>query len=63
MNPRRMTMEELEEAVELLSRAVTAPAPASASDALDELMRRLIVLHRLLEAELRATGSRPEQGQ
>jgi hypothetical protein len=62
-DPRRMTPAQLAEAAELLRRAVTTPAPAMASDALDELLRRLLVLHRLLEAELRATGAgqKPEQ--
>ena len=43
----------------LLRRAVTTPAPAAAGDALDELLRRLLVLHRLLEAELRTSGQYP----
>jgi hypothetical protein len=62
-DPRRMTPAELAEAAELLRPAVTTPAPAMASDALDELLRRLLVLHRLLEVELRATGAgqKPEQ--
>jgi IS5 family transposase len=51
MDPRRMGPEQLEEAAELLSRAVTTPAPAAASDALDELLGRLLVLHRVLEAD------------
>jgi hypothetical protein len=51
-----MTTEQLEAAVELLSRAATTPAPAAASSALDELLRRLLVLHRVLEAEQRATS-------
>jgi hypothetical protein len=54
-----MTPAELTEAGELLRRAVTTPASAAASDALDELLRRLLVLHRVLEAEQRATGERP----
>jgi hypothetical protein len=49
-----MTPEELQRAAELLRRAVTTPAPAAASDALHELMRRLLALHRMLEAEQRA---------
>jgi hypothetical protein len=55
-DPRRMTPAQLAEAAELRRRAVRTPAPARASDALDELLRRLLVLYRLLEAELRATG-------
>jgi hypothetical protein len=58
MDPRRMTPEELEEAAALLRRAVMTPAPARASDALDELLRRLLVLHRLLKAEQRAARER-----
>jgi hypothetical protein len=58
MDPHRMTTEELREVEALLRRAVTTPAPAAASDALDELMRRLLVLHRLLEAELRLSSQR-----
>jgi hypothetical protein len=62
-DPRRMTPKEFEEAAALLRRAVTTPAPAQASDALDELLRRLLVLHRLLEAEQRASTSRSDRGQ
>jgi hypothetical protein len=56
MDPRRMTPEELAAAEALLRRAVMTPAPAAAGDALDELLGRLLVLHRVLEAEQRATG-------
>ena len=52
-DPRRMTPEEHGEAHALLVRAVTDPDWQAASQALDELMRKLIVLHRLLEAEER----------
>jgi len=59
MDPGGMTTEELREVEALLRRAVTTPAPAAAGDALDELLRRLLVLHRLLEAELRTSGQYP----
>ena len=50
-DPRRMTPEEHGEAHALLVRAVTDPDWQAASQALDDLMRKLIVVHRLLEAE------------
>jgi hypothetical protein len=56
-DPRRMTPEEFREAEGLLRQAATTRAPAEASAALDELMRRLLTLHRVLEAEQRITGS------
>jgi hypothetical protein len=52
-DPRRMTPEEHGEAHALLVRAVTDPDWQAANKALDELMRKLIVLDRLLEAEER----------
>jgi hypothetical protein len=52
-DPRRMTPEEHGEAHALLVRAVTDPDWQAANKALDELMRKLIVLHRLLKAEER----------
>jgi hypothetical protein len=52
-DPRRMTPEEHGEAHALLVKAVTDPDWQAASQALDELMRKLIVIHRLLEAEER----------
>jgi hypothetical protein len=55
-DPRRMTAEELQEAQGLLRQAATTRASAEASDALDELMRRLLILHRVLEAERRDSG-------
>jgi hypothetical protein len=58
-----MTPEELVAAEALLRRAVTTPASAKASDALDELLRHLLVLRRLLEAEQRASSSRSDRGQ
>jgi hypothetical protein len=52
-DPRRMTPEEQEQAHALLTRAVSDPDWQTASQALDELMRKLLVVHRLLEAEER----------
>ena len=51
MNPNRMGLEEQTEAHALLAKAANHPDWRVASYALDELMRRLLVLHRLLEAE------------
>jgi hypothetical protein len=51
--PRRMTPEEREQAHALLTRAVSDPDWRTASQALDDLMRKLLVVHRLLEAEER----------
>jgi hypothetical protein len=50
-DPRRMTPEEHGEAHALLVRAITDPDWQAASQALDDLMGRLLVMHRLLEAE------------
>jgi hypothetical protein len=50
-DPRRMTPEEHGEAHALLVRAVTDPDWQAASQALDDLMGRLLAMHRLLEAE------------
>ena len=55
MNPNRMGLEEQTEAHALLARAANHLDWRVASHALDELMRRLLVLHRLLEAEDRLT--------
>ena len=52
-DPRRMTPEERQQAHALLTRAVSDPDWQAASQALDDLMRRLLVVHRLLEAEQR----------
>ena len=52
-DPRRMTPEEREQAHALLTRAVSDPDWETASQALDDLMRKLLVVHRLLEAEER----------
>jgi hypothetical protein len=53
INPNRMGLEEQTEAHALLAKAANHPDWRVASHALDELMRRLLVLHRLLEAEER----------
>jgi hypothetical protein len=59
-DPRRMTPEEQEQAHGLLTRALSDPDWRTASQALDDLMRKLLVVHRLLEAEERlATRRRP----
>jgi hypothetical protein len=50
-DPRRMTPEEHGEAHTLLVRAVTDPDWQAASQALDDLMGKLLVVRRLLEAE------------
>jgi len=52
-DPRRMTPEEREQAHALLARAVSDPDWRTASHALDDLMRKLLRVHRLLEAEER----------
>jgi hypothetical protein len=53
MNPNRMGLEEQTEAHALLAKAANHPDWRVASHAMDELRRRLLVLHRLLEAEAR----------
>jgi hypothetical protein len=58
-DPRRMTPEEHGEAHALLVRAVTDPDRRAASQALDDLMRRLLVVRRLLEAEERLPTRTP----
>ena len=50
-DPRRMTPEEHGEAHALLVRAVTDSDWQAASQALDDLMGKLLVIRRLLEAE------------
>jgi hypothetical protein len=52
-DPGRMTREEREQAHTLLTRALTDPDWRTASQALDDLLRKLLVVHRLLEAEER----------
>jgi hypothetical protein len=58
-DPRRMTPEEREQAHALLARAVSDPDWQLASQALDDLMRKLLVVHRLLEAEERLAKREP----
>ena len=58
-DPRRMTPEEHGQAHALLVRAVTDPDWQTANKALDELMGKLVVLHRLLEAEERLPRREP----
>jgi hypothetical protein len=53
MNPNRMGLEEQTEAHALLAEAANHPDWRVAGHALVELIRRLLVLHRLLEAEER----------
>jgi hypothetical protein len=53
VDPRRMTPEEHGEAHALLVKAVTGPDWQAASQALDDLMGKLLVVRRLLEAEER----------
>ena len=52
-DPRRMPPEERKQAHALLTRALSDPNWRTASQALDDLMRKLLVVHRLLEAEER----------
>jgi hypothetical protein len=58
-DPRRMTPEEHGETHTLLVKAVTDPDRQAANKALDELMGKLIVMHRLLEAEERLPKREP----
>jgi hypothetical protein len=58
-DPRRMTPEEHGEAHALLVKAVTDPDWQAANKALEELMRKLVVVHRLLEAEERLPKREP----
>jgi hypothetical protein len=60
-DPRRMTPEEHGEAHTLLVRAVTDPDWQAASQALDELMGKLVVVRRLLEAEERLPQRAPRR--
>ena len=57
--PRRMTSEEHGEAHALLVRAVTDPDWQAASQALEDLMGRLLMVRRLLEAEERLPKREP----
>jgi hypothetical protein len=58
-DPRRMTPEEHGEAHALLVKAVSDPDWPAARQALDDLMRKLMVVHRLLEAEERLATREP----
>jgi hypothetical protein len=58
-DPRRMTPEEHGETHTLLVKAVTDPDRQAANKALDDLMRKLVVVHRLLEAEERLPKREP----
>jgi hypothetical protein len=60
-DPRRMTPEEHGEAHALLVRAVTDPDWHAASQALDDLMGKLVVVRRLLEAEERLPQRAPRR--
>jgi hypothetical protein len=56
-----MTPEEHGEAHALLVKAVTDPDWQAASQALDNLMGKLVVIHRLLEAEDRLPTCAPRR--
>jgi hypothetical protein len=58
-DPRRMTPEEHGEAHALLVKAVTDPDWQAASQALDDLMDKLLVVQRLLGAEERLPKREP----
>jgi hypothetical protein len=58
-DPRRMTPEEQGEAHGLLVKAVSDPDWQAARQALEELMRKLLVVNRLLEAEERLAKGEP----
>jgi hypothetical protein len=60
-DPRRMAPEEREQAHALLARAVSDPDWRTAGQALDDLMRKLLVVHRLLEAEERLAEREPRR--
>ena len=59
--PRRMTPEEHGQAHALLVRAVTDPDWQAASQALEDLMGKLVVMQRLLEAEERLPQRTPRR--
>jgi hypothetical protein len=61
-DPGRMTPEGQEQAHVLLIRALNDRNWRTASQALDDLMRKLLVVHRLLEAEERLAKSEPRGG-
>jgi hypothetical protein len=52
-DPERMTPEERKQAHALLTKAVSDPDWRTVSQALDDLTGKLLVVHRLLEAEER----------
>ena len=54
-----MTPEEQEQAHALLTRALTDPTWRTVGQALDDLMRKLPVVHRLLEADERLAKRTP----
>jgi hypothetical protein len=58
-DPSRMTPEEHGDAHALLVKAVSEPDWQAARQALDDLMRKLLVVHRLLEAEERLAKREP----
>jgi hypothetical protein len=60
-DPRRMTPEEHGEAHALLVRAITDPDRQAASQALDDLMGKLVMMQRLLEAEQRLPTRQPRR--
>jgi hypothetical protein len=59
-DPGRMTPEERKQAHALLTRTLSDPNWRTASQALDDLMRKLLVVHRLLEAEERLAKREPQ---
>jgi hypothetical protein len=59
-DPRRMTPEEHGQAHALLVRAVTDSNWQTASQALDDLLGKLLVVRRLLEAEERLPQREPQ---
>jgi hypothetical protein len=60
-DPRRMTPEERQQAHALLTRSLSDPDWRTASQALDVLMRKLLAVHRLLEAEARLAKRSPRR--
>ena len=60
-DPWRMTPEEQAQGHALLTRAVSDPNWRTASQALDDLLRKLLVVHRLLEAEERLAKREPRR--
>ena len=56
-----MTLEERKQAYALLTRALSDLNWRTASQALNDLMRKLLVVHRLLEAEERLAEHEPRR--